>query len=61
MKKRKAGFMPPYTWAINSAGLSFVRLVLNSYYQEKITSSDLSDYLEIRLKHLPMIEDRAMR
>jgi Zn-dependent peptidase ImmA (M78 family)/DNA-binding XRE family transcriptional regulator len=58
-KKKTEGFVPPYLKAISGAGLTFVRLVLNSYHQEKITSSDLSDYLEINLKHLPKIESEA--
>lgn len=43
------------------AGTYFTRLVLDSYYRDKITSSDLADYLEVRLKHLPKIEERALR
>jgi Zn-dependent peptidase ImmA (M78 family) len=58
-KKKPEGFVPPYLKAISGAGLTFVRLVLNGYHQEKITSSDLSDYLEIKLKHLPKIESEA--
>jgi len=51
------GFAPPYRKAISSAGKTFVRLVLDSFYQEKITSSDVSDYLEVRLKWMPKIEE----
>ena len=50
------GFPLPDRIAVSTAGADFVRLVLNSYYQEKITSSDVSDYLDVRLKHLPRIE-----
>ena len=59
-KKPSGGFAPPDTMAISRAGRAFVKLVLDSYYREKITSSDLSDYLEIRLKHLPKVEDNIM-
>ena len=52
----KAGFAPPDVKAVSEAGRSFVQLVLDSYYQEKITLSDVSDFLEVRLKHLPKIE-----
>ncbi|MBS1813043.1 MAG: ImmA/IrrE family metallo-endopeptidase [Acidobacteria bacterium] len=52
----RAGFAPPDVKAVSEAGRSFVQLVLNSYYQEKITLSDVSDFLEVRLKHLPKIE-----
>jgi DNA-directed RNA polymerase specialized sigma subunit len=33
-----------------------VRLVLQSYYQDRITLSDVSEYLGVRLKHLSKIE-----
>lgn len=59
LKKKPEGFVPPYLKVISGAGLTFVRLVLNGYHQEKITSSDVSDYLEINLKHLPKIESEA--
>jgi len=47
---------PPHIKAINSAGRMFVELVLNSYHQEKITSSDASDYLEVRMKYMGNLE-----
>lgn len=37
-------------------GRTFVRLVLNNYYQNRITLSDVSAYLGVRVKHLPRIE-----
>jgi Zn-dependent peptidase ImmA (M78 family) len=55
-EKEKSGFTTPDVKAISEAGQAFVQLVLNSYYQEKITLSDVSDFLEVRLKHLPKIE-----
>ena len=57
---RRAGFAPPHRVAISSAGELFVRLVLNSYHQEKITASDVADFLDVRLKHLPRIECEVM-
>lgn len=50
------GFVTPDRIAVSTAGPFFVRLVLSSYHQEKITSNDLSSYLEVRLKHIPNIE-----
>ena len=50
------GFATPDRVAVSTAGPLFVRLVLNSYSQEKITSNDLSSFLEVRLKHLEKIE-----
>lgn len=57
---KRAGFAQPYRVAINAAGPSFTRLVLNSYHLEKITASDLSDFLNIRLKHVGKIEDYVL-
>lgn len=56
LRKASSGFFPPYSKAVSTAGHPFVRLVLNSYYKERITASDLSDLLGVRLKHLPRIE-----
>ncbi len=50
------GFAPPYVLALSRAGDSFSRLVLAGYASEKLTSSDVSDLLEVRVKHLPRIE-----
>lgn len=58
---KPAGFAPPYQLALSSAGLLFARLALESYYREKITSSDLSEFLDVRLKHIPKIEGLVYR
>lgn len=50
------GFVPPAKKVISYAGISFTDLVLSSYYQNKITSSDVSSYLGVKLNHLPQIE-----
>lgn len=50
------GFAPPHQMAISAVGPFFARLVLSSYYQEHITASEVSDFLEVRLRHLPKIE-----
>lgn len=55
------GFVPPDRISVSTAGPFFVRLVLNSYYQEKITSNDLASFLEVRLKHIPKIEHAVLR
>jgi len=55
-KIKKEGFAPPHRIAMSSAGPLFVRLVLDSFRQDKITASDLADFLDIRLKHLGRIE-----
>lgn len=53
--KDKQGFAPPSTIAVGEAGRMFVHLVLESYRQEKITLADVSDFLEVRTKHLDKI------
>jgi hypothetical protein len=53
---KTTGFAPPYVLALSRAGDSFSRLVLAGYASEKLTSSDVSDLLEVRVKHLPRIE-----
>lgn len=55
------GFAPPHRMAVSRAGPFFVRLVLSSYHQEKITSNDLSSFLEVRLKHISKIEQAVFR
>ena len=42
--------------AILDNGRPFVRLVLDNYYQDRITLSEVSGYLEVRVKHVPRIE-----
>jgi Zn-dependent peptidase ImmA (M78 family)/DNA-binding XRE family transcriptional regulator len=54
------GFAPPDRMAVSTAGPLFVRLVLESYHQEKITANDLSRFLEVRLKHVPKIEHAVL-
>lgn len=42
--------------AILDSGRPFVELILNSYHQERITLSEASSYLGVRVKHVPRIE-----
>jgi Zn-dependent peptidase ImmA (M78 family) len=51
----KSGGASPSTMAVSESGKMFVRLVLESYRQDKITISNVSDYLEVRTKHLDRI------
>lgn len=54
------GFAPRAQMAISVSGYAFVRLVLDNYYRENITSSDVSDFLNVKLKHLGKIEQKVM-
>jgi Zn-dependent peptidase ImmA (M78 family) len=58
--KKKDGGPLPEVIAMAQEGPFFVRLVLTSYYREKITLSDVSRLLGIRLKHLARLEARVM-
>jgi Zn-dependent peptidase ImmA (M78 family)/DNA-binding XRE family transcriptional regulator len=51
-KEESEGFAPPHVIALSSVGPLFTSLVLENLNREKITASDVSDYLQIRLKHL---------
>jgi Zn-dependent peptidase ImmA (M78 family)/transcriptional regulator with XRE-family HTH domain len=55
-KRKTEGGPPPDRVAVAERGQTFVRLVLQSYYQDRITLSDVSEYLGVRLKHLSKIE-----
>lgn len=52
----KKGFLPPHRKPINEAGKTFVKLVVDSYKQDKIGLMDVAEYLGVKLKHLPKIE-----
>jgi Zn-dependent peptidase ImmA (M78 family) len=47
------------TKALSSAGKLFTKLVLDSYHQQKVTSSDVSDLLSVRLQYLKDIEAKV--
>ena len=54
-KEKRGGFVSPPRKVISNLGLPYTRVVLNGYGLEKITSSDLSDFLGIKLRHLPKV------
>jgi Zn-dependent peptidase ImmA (M78 family) len=54
-QEKTKGFAAPHTVAISNAGPTFTRLVLEGLNRNRITASDFSDYLQIRVKHLPQI------
>jgi len=55
-EEERRGFAPRYIVSLSAAGPLLTRLVVDAYNREIITSSDLSDYLDVRLKHLPKIQ-----
>jgi Zn-dependent peptidase ImmA (M78 family)/DNA-binding XRE family transcriptional regulator len=54
--QRKEGFAPPHVVSLSSAGPLFTTLVIENFNREHITASDVSDYLQVRIKHLPEIQ-----
>ena len=64
-KSKKPVIISPPRNVISTAGFPFVQLVLNGYHQEKITSSDLTDFLAMKADHLPKlqaeVESKAVR
>lgn len=55
-KPDQRGFQQPAQKTVSSLGHFYVRVLLNSFYEDYITGSDLADFLEVRLKHLPRVE-----
>ncbi|HCV43169.1 MAG TPA: hypothetical protein DGH68_06770 [Bacteroidetes bacterium] len=56
VKKQMGGRANPPKKCIRENGLPFVSLVFNAFREEKITYRDVADYLTIRAKHLPRVE-----
>ncbi len=58
LKKSEGG--PSYpARTVARDGRLFIRLILSSYDAENITSSDVSDYLGVKLRHLPQIREEV--
>jgi Zn-dependent peptidase ImmA (M78 family)/transcriptional regulator with XRE-family HTH domain len=55
-EQRKEGFAPPHVVSLSSAGPLFTTLVIENFNRDHITASDVSDYLQVRVKHLPEIQ-----
>lgn len=60
-RPKRDGFSTPDRIAVSTAGPAFASLVLRSFHQERITSSDLAEYLGVRLKHITKIEEALLR
>jgi hypothetical protein len=53
---RPEGFAPHHRVQLSSAGPLFTQLVVEAFNRERITASEVADFLAIRIKHLPEIE-----
>jgi Zn-dependent peptidase ImmA (M78 family)/DNA-binding XRE family transcriptional regulator len=60
-RQESEGFAPPHVIAISSAGPLFTSLVVENLNREKITVSEVSDYLQIRVKHLKDLQGEYSR
>lgn len=60
-RQEREGFAPPHVIAISSAGPLFTSLVVENFNKERITASDVSDYLQIRVKHLKDLQGEFFR
>jgi hypothetical protein len=54
------GFVHPAVEAVSSSGRSFVGLTLENLNRGLITTSDFSDFLRVKIKHLERLQDSFM-
>lgn len=54
--EQTSGFMQWPNRTVRTLGQPFLRIVLGAYDREQITTSDLAEYLGVRIKHLGEIE-----
>lgn len=57
---KEAFIIPTYVMVNRNNGTKYTKIVLDAYYEDKITTSDVSDYLEVKLKHLSSIEHAVL-
>ena len=55
----RGGFVPLDVMRVRDLGKPFVRMVLDAYDRRSITASTLSDYLGVKLRHVPKIAERV--
>jgi Zn-dependent peptidase ImmA (M78 family)/transcriptional regulator with XRE-family HTH domain len=58
--KESGGHPPHFRMVMRKNGLRYTQIVLNAYYDDLITASDVSDYLDAKLKHLTAIEQAVI-
>lgn len=58
---KKAIVVPHFRKILGSMGRLYSEIVLSSYHQGNITSSTLSEYMSMKLKHLPKIENALLK
>ena len=50
-KKKSSGFVSPVNDTVSVVGKNYTRTVLKAYNENKITFNEISEYLNIKLKH----------
>jgi len=60
-KEKKSVQIPRHIMVMSWNGRSFTRLVLRSYYDQRITLNDVSSYLGAKVKHIPELEHAAFQ
>ena len=60
-KNRGEGGPSPAVMAVRNLGRPFVGLVLSAYHDNMIGLATVSDYLGLKIKHLPRVESLLMR
>lgn len=58
-RQSRGGGPPPHRMALRDRGRPYVRLVLDAYYRDAISPSNLSRLLGLKLKHLSALEHEA--
>jgi len=58
---RQEVIIPPFRKALSSTGKQFARLVFRAYYDDRITLNDVSEYLNLKVRHLPKVEREIFR
>ena len=57
----KDTIIPPYRKSLAATGKQFARVVFRAYYEDRITLNDVSEYLGLKVRHLPLVEREVFR
>ncbi len=60
VKAAKGGPVAQDVMVVSRLGIPFVRTILAAYHQGRLTLSDVSDHLDVRVNYVPQIEDRVL-
>ena len=59
--EKKSVAIPRPIMLMSGNGRGFTRLVLRSYYDQRITLNDVSSYLGAKVKYIPALERAAFQ